>query len=191
MKTFINDGNQTFHNYYWNQKGCIFNTKTNRIIKPPKEKNKLKEIGLTNDQGEVKYRSFNKLKKFSYIKKHLPQNYNMFVDVYGWENLYCFDPNDPTRVWSKTKLKFKKIQKNPDGYKFFRAGKGSIYIHTMVMQAHYQMKIDPDKYEIHHKHGLENNMFEDLILLTKEQHRSLHKEQRALKKLQEKEFGNE
>ena len=179
MKTYVTDGKTIFRNYYWNSKGEIVNKKTKQIIKGCIQSGGVKIITLRTDQGEKIKRSFRKLKRFSYAKKYLPKNYDQYIDVYGFEDLYCFDPKDPTKVFSKKFLTYKKILTNTDGYLFIRAKKSSLYLHVMVMQAHYKMKIDPNVYDVHHLHGLQHNTLNDLVLLTKEQHRKLHKEERA------------
>ena len=176
MKTFVADENQVFHNYYWNSKKQIINAKTKRELKGSINNFGTKVVELKTDQGQFVGRSFEKLRKFSYKKKYLPENYDQYVDVFGRQSLYCFDPNDPTKVFSKKRLSFKKILTNSDGYQFVRIGKGAVYLHIMVMQAHYKMKIDPKVYDVHHKNGLQNNTVNDLLLLTKQEHKKLHNE---------------
>lgn len=179
MKTFLFDGQRYFHNYYWNRKGEIVNKKTTRKLKGTINSYGLRVVSLVSDQGKTIIRSFNKLKKFSYKKKYLPKNYDKYIDVFGHEGMYCFDPDDPTKVFSKSNLAFKKILTNNDGYKFIRVGKGTLYLHIMVVESHYKMKVDFDKYEVHHLHGKENNKINDLILLTKEDHKKIHKQMKG------------
>ena len=186
MKKYVYDGKEVFNNYYWSKNDCIVEKNTKKIITPPKSINELKMIVLKDDQGKLKRRSFNKLRKFSHAKRYLPKNFDQFIDVYGWQRLYCFDPNRPTRVWSKTNMRFKKILKNQRGYLFFRAGKGTVYLHVMVFQSINKMKIDTNKFQLHHiDKDVTNCKLSNLKLVTELQHIDIHKAQKALKKAQE------
>ena len=182
MKTLVKDNERTYSNYYWNKKGQIVNLKTKRVLKGCIDSHGLRVIALRTDQGKIVYKSYSKLKKFSYMKRHLPSNFDNYVDVFGYQNLYCFDPNDPTKVFSKTNLRFKKILINNRGYYFIRAGKGTLYLHIMLYESIYKYHFDKDKYELHHISGNKSqNTLQNLVLLTKEEHKKLHNELKGKK----------
>ena len=183
MKKFLTDGNQVFHNYYWNRKGQIVNIKTKKVVNGYKDSYGLNIVSLKTDQGKAVKRSFERLVKLHRIKKYLPKNYDQYIDVYGYENVYCFDPKDPTKVFSKKSLAFKKILTNNDGYLFIRAGRGTLYLHVMVYQSMNKINVDKNIYQIHHISGnkTENNI-ENLKLLTRKDHRHVHVENRKASK---------
>lgn len=183
MKKYVTDGKQVFHKYCWNRKGQIVNIKTKRVLHGYRNNFGLLTVILRTDQGKKVGRSIEKLIKFSHRNKFLPKNYDQYVDVYGYEDTYCFDPKDPTKVFSKKFLAFKKILTNNDGYLFIRAGKGTLYLHIMVYQSINKFKIDNDLYQIHHISGnKKQNNIENLKLLTKKEHRHMHYERRKVKK---------
>lgn len=180
MKKYVTDGEQVFHYYYWNKNGQIVSTINKKVINGYKNNFGLLIVILKTDQGKRVGRSFDKLNKLHQIKKYLPKNYDQYIDVFGYENTYCFDPNDPTKVFSKKNLAFKKILSNKDGYLFIRAGKGTLYLHTMVYQSMNNIEVDKDMYQIHHISGdNKQNNIENLKLLTKKEHRHMHKSKKV------------
>ena len=179
MKEYVTDGVTTFHNYCWNRKGQIKNIKTKKVVDGYINNFGLKVIVLRTDEGKIVGRSYDKLKKFSFRQKYLPKNFERYVDVYGHENLYCFDPKDPTKVFSKKNLEFKKILLNTDGYQFIRVGKGSLYLHVMVYQSMNKLTVNKDMYQIHHISGnKKQNNIENLMLVTRSEHKAIHKAER-------------
>ena len=190
MKKLVTDGTETFSNYYWNNNGCIVNKKSGFIYQKPN--NKMKMLKLRDDQGNIKYRSFSKLYKFSFSKKFLPRNYSQYIDVFGWEDNYCFDPHDPMKVFSKKKMEFKAVTVTQKNYPFIRVGKNkSLYLYRMVWEAYHQQFI-PEGYQLHHSDKDHFNFdLEKLQLLTEKEHQELHIKQRAEKKKQKQEIKND
>lgn len=84
-------------------------------------------------------------------------------------------------VWSRTKNKWMKIQKNPkSGYLQIKLqnkkGSKNFNIHQLVYHT-FARKTDPNIEEVHHKdRDRENCNLSNLICLTKQQHHQQHKD---------------
>ena len=116
MKVQVFDGETFFDDYYFENGEIISEGKyTPRYY----YNDKTKMVTLYKN-GERFVRSLNKIKKWSVPNAKLKQLLNRvekeFVPVFGYENLYKFNPNDPFEVYSVRKRALMSIIKTKKYY---------------------------------------------------------------------------
>lgn len=177
--TYVTDGKETFHKYYFNQNKQIVRKDTKKVLAV----DQFGCIKLSNDADQPKKRSYNKLVKETFKEQFEPENINQYVDVFGFEDVYCFDPNNPNKVWNKLFKRFKTVQIDKDGYgvvELWKDGNIKQYrINRMVVESCAKQRM-PEGYIAHHvSHNRLQNQYSNLRVLSKEQHDVLHIPDRA------------
>lgn len=127
--------------------------------------------------GKQYDRSKQQLYIHSFPEKFLPKNYDKWIDVLGYEQYFCFNPQNPNQIWSKKFMKLIKLSKNNNSqsqHLLFNAKKDgkrkTLYVHKMVWQSYYKTKIKKG-FVIHHlNHDCYDNRIQNMILLPKQIH---------------------
>lgn len=130
-------------------------------------------------EGEKIYsRSRQQLYMHSHPEEFLPKDYDKWIDVYGYEKYFCFNPQNPNQIWSKTFLRLIKVHKNNNKHSrhlLFNATingthRKTLYVHKMVWQSYFKKKIKRG-FVIHHlNHDSFDNRIQNMLLLPREVH---------------------
>ena len=108
-----------------------------------------------------------------------PEHKELYMDVFGLEDKYCFLISNPNIVWSKARRSFVKPTKTKTGHLWFNVrthGKSKMeYIHIMVWESYNQKKYNGKKINIHHiSFNKEQNQIENLMCISSKDHHSFH-----------------
>ena len=167
----VTDGKIVFDLYEW-RGNQIYSFWSRRIIDPVLMGQTLCYVLSKNG---VKYdRSKLQLYAHSFPQRVLPQNFDKWIDTLGYEDHFCFNPQNPNQIWSKVRMKLIKLHKNNNKlsqHLLFNATKNgtrkTLYVHKIVWQSIYKKKIKRG-YVIHHlNHDSFDNRIQNMILLPK------------------------
>lgn len=179
MNKIVTDGTRVFKNYQWNQEKEIVNKLTGKILKGDKSQNYCNYCFYQSD-GKFR-REKTVLLKASFPELFQPEHKQLYMDVFGMEDMFCFQKSNPNIVWSKSSRKFIKLGKTSCGHLFFAPKKNEDkwakqkYIHVMVWQSYNKKKYDGKKFNIHHiSFSKEQNENSNLMLLPSKYHHSFH-----------------
>ena len=174
--TQVTDGKNIFDEYYF-EKGQL-HSHGNFGFGRSANKNGLVVVSLWLD-GKYVNRSLQKLKRWSCpdpkLKRLLKRVERDFVPVFGHEDMYKFNPKNPTEVFNIEKRHLKNVLSFKKYYAVAIKEKKdqNLLIHQMVMEYHLQEKIDTKVYDIHHlNHNSKDNRIENLMLLPRSVHDS-------------------
>lgn len=170
----VTDGEFVYPKYQWRD-GKIFSLYRNRFATPTIIRGTVNYSLTVGKRRNI--RSYNQLYAHSFPQEFVPQNYKNWIDVFGYEKYYCFNPDNPNQVWSKTRMKMIKLSKNNNRHSqhlLFCAYDGTkmktYYIHKMVWQSYYKKTIKKG-YVIHHlNHDCYDNRIQNMILLPRKIH---------------------
>lgn len=172
--TPVYDGEKTFKYYQWRD-GKIFNLISEKFIVV----SSLNGYPIYHlfDGNRFLTRSLDILTRHSFPERFTPSNIQNWIDVFGYEDEYCFNPQNPIQVFSKRNLQLLKLGKNNNRastHLLFNVSRNSKhktkFVHVMVWQS-YNKKNIPDGYVCHHiNHDSYSNQIQNLILLPKEEH---------------------
>lgn len=166
----VTDGITVYEDYYF-ERGQLYNNYGHKI-KPFKQRGSTIEYVKIIKDGKKHTLSLPKLKRWSCPDKKLrallKRVQKDFVPVFGFEDIYKFNPQKPTEVFNIKKRTLMKVFK----FKNYLAvaikfGKDqNTLIHQMVVEHHFQKHIDTKKYDIHHlSHRPWQNDISNLIVL--------------------------
>ena len=94
---YVTDGKEVFHKYYFDNNNEIHNCKTNQKLTIYQDKYGYKIAYLYSDNGgRSKGKSLNKLIRETLNSK---QETNNYIDVFGFEDKYCFNPQNPFEIY--------------------------------------------------------------------------------------------
>lgn len=174
--TQVTDGKNVFDEYYF-EKGQL-HSHGNFGFGRSVNKNGLVIVSLWLD-GKYVNRSLQKLKRWSCpdpkLKRLLKRVERNFVPVFGHEDMYKFNPKNPTEVFNIEKRHLKNVLSFKKYYAVAIKEKKdqNLLIHQMVMEYHLQEKIDTKVYDIHHlNHDSRDNRIQNLMLLPRSVHDS-------------------
>lgn len=182
---YVTDGKTIFDDYYFSN-GKIYSHGHYGVTQYTNQ-NGLEIVMLWVDGKQV-CRSLQKLKRWSCpdpkLKRLLKRVERDFVPVFGFEDMYMFNPKNPLEVFNIQKRHLKTILHNGKYYqvaiKF--AKDQNLLIHQMVMEQYLQQHIDTTKYDIHHlSHDPKDNRIQNLILLPRAVHDSFEGHYKAYK----------
>ena len=170
----VTDGKIVFEGYQW-RNGQIYCFWLRRMIKPVMTRKALCYM-LTQD-GKQYDRTKKQLYIHSFPEKFLPKNFDKWIDMFGYENLFCFNPQNPNQIWSKKFMKLIKLCKNNNSqsqHLLFNSSKDgkrkTLYVHKMVWQSYHKTKIQKG-FVIHHlNHDCYDNRIQNMVLLPKSVH---------------------
>lgn len=167
----VTDGRRVFKNYEWRGED-IYSFWTKRIIEPIMIHDNLSYM-LAED-GKQYDRTRRLLYMQSHPEKFLPEGIEKWIDVLGYEDYFCFNPQNPNQIWSKKYMKFIKLNKNNNRqsqHLLFCASKGrscdrkTLYVHKIVWQSYFKKTIKRG-YVIHHiNHDSFDNRIQNMMLL--------------------------
>lgn len=104
-----------------------------------------------------------------YFKNKKANIQSSFEDVFGLEDKYCINMNDPTQVWSKQYNQFMKLNEDKYGHLYFASGT-DYYIARIYYETYFKTKI-PKGFVIHHiSHQEQQNNIQNLLLLSFKTH---------------------
>ena len=175
---YVTDGKQVFHKYYFNQDKQIVRKDSNKVLVVSDGC-----VKLSNDADEPKKRGYYKLLKETFKEEFEPENLDQYVDVFGFEDVYCFDPNNPNKVWNKVFKRYKAVQIDDDGYgvvELWKNGTEKNYrINRMVIESYTKQQLPKDFIAHHVSHNRLQNQYSNLQALSKDEHDKLHIPDRA------------
>lgn len=176
----VTDGVIVFENYQWNEKKQIVSKLTGKILKGDKSQNYCNYQFIQKDRKFRRER--NVLLKASFPQMFQPEHKELYMDVFGYEDKYCFRIDNPNIIWSKTRRDFIQIKESKYGHLFFTPSNSNKKwntenkpIHVMVWQSFNQKKYNGKKMNIHHiSFDKSQNQYSNLLYMTSKDHHSFH-----------------
>lgn len=176
MNKVVTDGVIVYSNYEWRGKE-IYNVKRNKPLKPYVKKDKGGSFYILSQKGKSCIRGKQLLYRHSYREMFEPKDLANWIDVFDYEQYYCFNPNNPNEIWSKRTLQCIQVATNNNKksahilFNVFKDRKyKTYYVHKMVWQSYNQQKV-PKGYVVHHlNHNSFDNRIENMVLLPRAIH---------------------
>lgn len=171
----VTDGNRIYKNYQW-RGNQIYSFWSRRFVKPYFVRGV--ETYMLSQDGKLYDKSKNQLYMHSHPEEFLPEGYDKWIDVYGYEKYFCFNPANPNQIWSKKFLRLIKVHQNNNSnskHLLFCATKGdrktkTLYVHKIVWQSYFKKKIKRG-FVLHHlNHDSYDNRIQNMIILPKSIH---------------------
>ena len=172
---YVTDGKEIFDQYFFDQNRQLHSHGRHGFCKFQNYTGS--ELVTLWKDGKFYCRSLQKLRRWSCpstkLKKLLSRVKRYFVPVFGFEDKYMFNPNNPLEVFNIEKRHLKTILKSKKYYMVAIKinNDQNLLIHQMIMQHYFQKHIDTDRFDIHHlNHNSFDNRLKNLIVLPKNVH---------------------